>query len=66
MAKVGRVKQLDVSASVEHTMDSNVKTALEVLDIGYIALVHEVVKNGEVEGTLLYIPGVNYKTLRGK
>jgi len=63
---MAKVKQVDVSAAVELVTDSNIKTQLEVLDSGYFALVSEVVKNNKVEGTILYVPGVTYKTLRGK
>jgi len=66
MAKLKKINTVDVSAAVELVTDSNVGTKLEVLDVGYTALVSEVVKDGQVEGTILYIPGVTYKTLRGK
>ena len=66
MAKTAKVNTVDISAAVELVTDTKLKTKLEVLEGGYTALVSEVIKEGTIEGTILYVPGVTYKTLRGK
>lgn len=66
MAKRVKVQQVDVSAAVERVMDSNISTTLEMLDVGYAAVVTELVQNNKVEGTILYVPGATYKTLTTK
>lgn len=65
MAKL-KVKQLETSAAIEHVTDSNIGSKLKVFDSDYTALVTEVLKDGKLEGTVLYIPGVSYKTLLDK
>lgn len=61
MAKL-KVKQYDKNAPIEWVMDSDVSIKLVN---GYKALVTEVTdENGNVEGTILYIPGINYKTYK--
>jgi len=64
MSKSKKVNAVDLAAPVEFVTDSKVGHALKGFDTDYWALVSEVVKDGVVEGTILYIPGVDYKTLR--
>jgi hypothetical protein len=66
VAKSVKVQQVDISAAVERVIDSNVGKKLELLDIGYTALITEVYDEDKLEGTVLYIPGISYKTLLGK
>ena len=63
---MAKVKQLDVSAAIEHALDSNVSAILAQLDTAYHAVVTEVVRGKKVEGTLLYIPGIPYKLLKAR
>lgn len=65
MAKVKEVQKYDVQQAIGLLMDSNVSVQLASVE-NYKALVTEVTENGTVEGTILYIPGISYRTLQGK
>jgi len=58
-----KVKQVDSSAAVEHVMNTDTKVNLGTVSV-YVALVSEVYKDGEFEGTNLYVPGVTLKQIK--
>jgi hypothetical protein len=57
---MAKVKKVDVQQAVGLVTDADVKV---ILQSGYQALVTEITENGRVEGTVLYVPGIDYKTL---
>jgi len=58
-----KVKQVDSSAAVEHVMDTDTKVNIGILG-GWNALASEVYKDGEFEGTVLYVPGATLKQIK--
>jgi hypothetical protein len=61
-----KIKQLVPSAAIIDAMDSDTSVSLDGLE-NYKALATEVVSDkGQVEGTLLYVPGVSVRLLLGK
>lgn len=64
MAKKPKILQLDVSAAIERvTTEGTVGGYLCDLDGSFAYTASEVVCEDELEGTVLYIPGVPYKEL---
>ena len=57
------VQKIDLDEAIRLAMDSDTGTSLTALE-GYKVLVSEVTVKGEVEGTLLFVPGITFKQLR--
>jgi len=63
MAKI-KVTQINSHSVVEEIFQSNTKVLIAGLDPAVQAVVAEILVDGNVDGTLFYVPGYKFKLLK--